>query len=769
MKINQAMKGTNIYTEDEPVYSVSIIIKGRILAVNEGSKVLLGSGTFIGVNDLHKGRFINSYIAYDDVSYYTFSINRTEDLMNIIRSKKEYKGLLVTSLLKYLCDVHKVYIGLKNVEERAVQFVKSNYDDYKKIGRDLGYYTQEITSIEELNPYDGEYDCDNKRIEYYGEGLKVPLAVWESFCEHSDLMTHYILEEISDVITQLLIECKELAVYLVDLLELFLSDGNHNLFSCYADLAFLLQDAGKDNGKIMSMIDLLIDEINRIEKILEDQTGQQLLIDRTKMEEIYFKLLTGEPRTIRDEQNLIEYDEEDILRQSTNSLGQILAYSGLEADKAKEFEQSMADFINLKDKNSIDDSVRLLRKKLSEQFYKIYELIFFKSVESQETPKTVDLFLRYGYLDERILTKEQLCELFSLVEDTKDMLEGARVFHIKDWLKLIYLGEREPSKNEFDMDYTDHLREQRKRGDITVEEEKEFQSDLAQKVRFELHNMFRYNHRTVHGKISTFIPFLWSENLLRGIHKLRLTSDMVNQALLEILSVDYSVFHRESMYVDNEKGIEKEYIMEQVYPDVILFPTVGFNGVMWQEISGKRKSSHGRFLLPILSEANLNEVMVRLCGRFRWELCRTIQGSAWNNMKYKSLTSEYADYIQFYRKNHELSEEVKGKLKSQIQKGKNNLREVFLIDYEIWIRNESGGAMRLNKVVRGILATYVPFRREIRIKLGQQPLFATAMEQFGRNTTKKAKDLETRYRMIEKEGGELTEKLIDTLHFYKEL
>lgn len=52
-------------------------------------------------------------------------------------------------------------------------------------------------------------------------------------------------------------------------------------------------------------------------------------------------------------------------------------------------------------------------------------------------------------------------------------------------------------------------------------------------------------------------------------------------------------------------------------------------------------------------------------------------GMAWNDIKLKSLTSEYMDYIQFYRKNHDLSDEAREKVKPQIQKGRNNSREIF--------------------------------------------------------------------------------------------
>ena len=89
-----------------------------------------------------------------------------------------------------------------------------------------------------------------------------------------------------------------------------------------------------------------------------------------------------------------------------------------------------------------------------------------------------------------------------------------------------------------------------------------------------------------------------------------------------------------------------------------------------------------------------------------------MQGTSWNNIQIKSLTSEYSDYIQFYRKNRDLSEDKKEKLKMQIQKCRNNTREVFVTDYINWIRHEAKGGITLNKTVREIMATYCPFTKK---------------------------------------------------------
>ena len=162
---------------------------------------------------------------------------------------------------------------------------------------------------------------------------------------------------------------------------------------------------------------------------------------------------------------------------------------------------------------------------------------------------------------------------------------------------------------------------------------------------------------------------------------------------------------------------------------------------MWQELSGKRKNTQARFLFPILFNGMLNSACMHLAGQFRWELVRTIQGTSWNDLSNKSLTSEYADYIQFYRKNRDLSEDRKEKLKTQISKCRNNMREIFAEDYEIWIRSESSGAMRLTKPSREVMAMYCPFAKEIRQKLSTQPAFADAMKRYTLYQMEKLKEV----------------------------
>lgn len=51
-------------------------------------------------------------------------------------------------------------------------------------------------------------------------------------------------------------------------------------------------------------------------------------------------------------------------------------------------------------------------------------------------------------------------------------------------------------------------------------------------------------------------------------------------------------------------------------------------------------------------------------------------GNYWNDLREHSLTAEYCDYMQFYKKNKDLSEEIKDKIRTQYKNCRNNTRDV---------------------------------------------------------------------------------------------
>ena len=114
-----------------------------------------------------------------------------------------------------------------------------------------------------------------------------------------------------------------------------------------------------------------------------------------------------------------------------------------------------------------------------------------------------------------------------------------------------------------------------------------------------------------------------------------------------------------------------------------------------------------------------------------------------------------------------MSVDAKDKLKSALQHARNNYREVFVADYVNWIKYESQGSFRLNKITRDILVRYCPFSREIRTELNGNPLFQNAFNKLELDNQKNLKRLQAVYRKYEDAGGTITPELTENMKFYQ--
>ena len=194
-------------------------------------------------------------------------------------------------------------------------------------------------------------------------------------------------------------------------------------------------------------------------------------------------------------------------------------------------------------------------------------------------------------------------------------------------------------------------------------------------------------------------------------------------------------------------------------------PNVGIRGVMWQEIEGKYRNSSGRMFFSIFHMEDFVTSMIRLTGEFRWELCKRIQGARWNDISDRSLTSEYFDYIQFYRKNHELSNEAKEKVRSSLQRAKNSFKEMFVRDYITWIIFEGSGSPRLNKIARRILFTYCPFPADLMKTVSQNPFFSELMNRHRITTAQRLHHVDMLIKKIQNTGSPVPDTLVHERQF----
>lgn len=455
----------------------------------------------------------------------------------------------------------------------------------------------------------------------------------------------------------------------------------------------------------------------------------------------------------------------NITEELRDSAERILAYAEIDEKRADLFRAGLEVFRRTKNQYSLDAGARRMREAAAAVFFEAYLAVFRKVIKEGNTDRLYRLFLQYGYMDEKLLKPEQIAVLCELLDEPCTNANTG-IYDVKNWLEKIYRQEKDPSINQFGKDYYDVFRELKKRGEVTDKDKAAWDRDVEARLSHESENLFKLGQRLCFGRMSGYFPVLYSEMITGDLERALVTPAKIEASLAKILAIDYSAFHREIVYNNQEHGITKELVMKPVMPEFILIPTFGERSVMWQELTGRVSTSPGRIVLPLFTAEDVDGMMAEAVARFRWELSKSMAGYS-RNSEEGSLYSDYSDYLQFYKKNHDLSEEARAKIKIQLDRCRNNTANMFAADYRTWITYESKGIMRLNKVARSIMFKYCPFSKPIREQLQRQPLYSPLITRFDTAMEKQAKALTARYTKLIKSGTPFDINLMQNLYYYR--
>ncbi|TGK17166.1 Crp/Fnr family transcriptional regulator [Leptospira fluminis] len=464
-------------------------------------------------------------------------------------------------------------------------------------------------------------------------------------------------------------------------------------------------------------------------------------------------------------------DAAAIRKELQNSASMIIQYSGLGGEAVKEFSALMVKLKSLKNPLESDNDTRKLRRLITKIYFDIYAGCFQKYLNSNKNvPKPVDLMLKYGFFDETLLDDSQLV-FMSTFKDAISPPSAIPIHYGQEWLERIYRREAPTSLDELGQNFFDKVKMDNRNASFKKESDLPPDIDNPEaRLKFEFAAMYESNVRLTTGSLATYLPILTKYHSQIPLGKAYVSKKMLTDAINEIVGVDFSVFSREVIYNNPELGINKEFVQRSIIPDFIIVPSIGSKVMMWQELSVHRgsgsKESRGRIVLPIFVQGDLKSLLIDAFAAFRWELCKTILGPEWNNVGNPSITADYMDYVQFYKKNKDLSIEVKEKLAAEFKRFRNE-RDIFANDYQLWIKYESESVQRLNRVVRGIFYRHIPFARPIREKVAKMPAFSEINNRFINIRTRKFTELENRYKKYINAIGSLPDPLRENLEFYR--
>ena len=736
------------------------IVQGSVLQVLSNKKIVIEKGHMIGLAEGTTGVFTCDYVTNEDCVIYSYQYEKEEDLKKIFEAQPKNAVVFLMSAVRGADATLRRYAEHWTLCHKFYTFTSELYRQYKIICEKLKIEEKPFSKMDYFEPLSLETKVRKSKIDYFASLAKMPKAIMDAFYGKDNALIVGEIIHAGECMNQSVPLIEEMYQYLLDNQDILLNEQKNDLFALYFDLTKRAAAQGMELALFQKKI-MTIVEFAKMCKIYDKESIETRFAE---FESYDFSKAAEEVSKAEQEEAEEEIEEPPM---GDEWLTYILKYASYDEEKCKRAVMMIEEYRELPDMYSTSDEVRKLRRDIAKMFYDVYMRVFKRSVKQSKIPTIVKMFLNFGFMDVTLAGEDNVSELYELAETIEEKCKSSNVYTAYEWLKSIYVGENEPSKNEFDLDYVGYLREQKRMGEITAAQEKAFLDDNWNKTVYEMDNMFKSTNRATYGKFATFQPALCEEDLINSPTSMLITVDRLNDALDYLRSVDYSLFYHEIVFSDPDHGITKETLQKEILPYIILMPNAGSRSMMWQETAGSRRDTPARFIMPILTVVEPREMMTELCGRYRWEMCRKIQGMRWNDVTERSLTSEYCDYMQFYRKNHDLSAETKEKIKNALVKAKNNYREVFVKDYQCWIKYEAKGSCRLNKVAREIVFTYCPFSKDIRKVLEGNPMYQNLFEKYEIFKQRKLRHVTNFYDKYQKSGGTITQEMQDNLDFYE--
>lgn len=750
-------KGQKLMNEGDPVDKMYVVIKGNVDQVWRGQHITLGPGTVAGLSDALNIEYDSDYTAMDELTVIACKYKSMADFDVIFKEQPVYIFGFAKGAFRQCRDVFTIYDELKKSVDNFSDYCNGINSEYRKIARSIGMTVKEIPMLEEMTPiqlkneilkWEHDYidslnSVDNKEIEsIYGKRTEIVNGVIGICCGYMKRA----------------IECSEnMGFYLEEFAPILLSAEKGDMFENLFELRIYAAERGADQAPIEKLM-----------KMLYKYISQSGLYDKKLV-----KARWDEYANHDFVATAAAFDEAKVMKQAefTKTFEHICEFAEIDPDKEKEYREQLDAYLALSDREGKEDNERRIRKKAVDLFYEIYEKSFFRALELEYMGGELDtiliMFLNFGYIDYEAVGEELTNQLADVSERLDSLCSSEHFFTIYRWLKAVYNAEREPSKNELDLDYRGFVLEERKSGNIPEAEMQEWMNNQTEKVKFEINNFFKSANRTTSGKMSSFCPVLTKEDFGAEPMRMLLTEARLMEAMTKIEDVDFGIFLREGYFTDMDANVKSEAYPKRVPPDIILLPNCGMRAMMWQECGGIKVDTPGRFVFPMYSLDDIDKLMIYCCGAFRWEICRKEQGARWNDISSECLTSDFYDYFTFYRKNKDLSAENKEKVKTLLKSSRNNMREAFTKQYTIWINFEAQGSIRLNKAERNILNKYCTFSKSYRAKVSSHPMYEQAISRHEIKSSQAVHHLQTIIDKVEKNGGTVPDEVKQGIEYLK--
>lgn len=747
-------KGKAIYTYGQPMTALHLIADGKVRVDYPGGSYVLGRGDVIGICEICSEIHFLSYTVQEDTNILSYPLSSVNVLSDILQKHPDVARFFLLSACRQINTLQNQASMSEVACSGLYRNLMDQYEKYATLCERYRLKPRTLDGLDEQTAYLAE-ERDEPWLNGYYLGLFhiYAGAHFRDFIQESAVSLG-ILQRGSLDFQRTWTVLDNHFQYQQQISAFYFNESGNDLFDFYSSLYFKLDQSCEDKPGLVA-------DIEKMRSQFKDK-----LVIPDEIVEKRMRQFTNNLNLTAQETQHSESPRSDALPAAlVGSLNTILEFVGGDLGIAPSFRKHVQEYKQLTDRASMEDKVCALRRVLTEEFYVLYTAVFEQTLEAASIPAPVLMFLYFGYVDEELAGTKNASTLFRMAPNIKDTGEFG-LYTLYHWLRAIFDGRKEPSRNEFDQDYTDFIHKQKISGNITEKELMELERNNMSKVNFELQNLFPTVNKITFGRPASFCPLFTAENALKDLESSYITVSKAATALEQIRRTDYSAFYRDSLDMEHIDIMGKTPVHTEYVPDIILLPNAGIRGVMWQEIEGKKRNTHSRMCFSIFHMEDLNTTFLRLTGEFRWEMCKRIQGGRWNDVSERSLTSEYFDYVQFYKKNRDLSAEAKDRVRTGLLQAKNSFKEMFVRDYIQWVMFEGSGSPRLNKVARKIFFTYCPFSANICTTLDSNPLYAELLAQHRLRNAQKRHQIDMQIQKLKNSNTLIPESLEQERSYY---
>ena len=723
----QIKQGNLIYEKGKNLTMLSIIMEGTVTVDLPHGSMKLGPGDVIGLIDLCTMSHTYSYLAESDVVVDSYPYKSLDSLHNIFEGQAALPKQFAASAVKQFFEISDfIHICTYNCDS-LYSALMEYHREYSKLCKQYQMPTKNLPGLEDIQPLSLENQPEEYISAYYKDlqaignnSMYIPLFARSGFCDG-------LLYRTSQDIHQFISISDETENYLAQLSQLLINEEKIDFLDLYTSLLTSATHKNEDTMPLVSAIGKMFIRAKNVSSVPED-------IYQSRLAEYRRLTQALEAESARQEEDTSQQLKE-IQAKLKHSLTVLLDFAHMDEAFREKFVADIDTYKKTTDKTAVTAELSALRNELTKGFFELYKNTFFAALEQTLLPDIVKMFLYFGYVDEDLCGLENAARIYTLLP-TYHSDPGSQIYLFYDWLKLIYEGKKQPRRDEFDQDYPAHVQTLINDGKIRKEEAPQLLNDNVSKVNFELDNMFATAVKMTYGRLQTYCPILSEHDFIKTPEESLVMPKKLREAFAAVTSIDFSAYCREVMFSDPCLASGRELVQREIYPDVILLPNLGIRAALWQEIEGRNRSTPGCMLFPVFCLSDVTQLVIRLTGEFRWEMCKRMQGARWNDVSNLSLTSEYFDYLQFFKKNKDLSTDAKEKCRQQLMRVKNRFRESFVLDYMAWITYEAKGTPHMNKVVRKIFMTYCPFSASYREALKKNPFYSAMIEKYDNQKAK---------------------------------